>query len=80
MIRPEDIDVIVSSRGDRQNVLDGLVTPVHFMGSQIECGIDIGGTQVRALAKPSDPIAEGQPVSLRVDPARCAVFPVSASP
>jgi iron(III) transport system ATP-binding protein len=80
MIRPEDIDVILPSGGDRQNVLAGLVTHVHFMGSQIECGIDIGGTQVRALAKPSDPIAEGQPVTLRIDPARCAVFPVSAPP
>ena len=80
MIRPEDIDVIVSPERCQQNVLDGHVTHVHFMGSQIECGIDIGGTQVRALAKPSDPIAEGQPVSLRIDPARCTVFPVSTSP
>jgi iron(III) transport system ATP-binding protein len=77
MIRPEDIDVIAASEGHRQNALNGLVTHVHFMGSQVECGVDIGGTQVRALAKPSDPIAEGQPVALWINPARCAVFPVS---
>jgi iron(III) transport system ATP-binding protein len=77
MIRPEDIDLVASPERDRQNTLNGLVTHVHFMGSQVECGIDIGGTQVRALAKPSDPITEGQPVALRIDPARCAVFPVS---
>jgi iron(III) transport system ATP-binding protein len=75
MIRPEDIDLVASPERDRLNTLIGVVTHVHFMGSQIECGIDIGGTQVRALAKPSDPIAEGQPVALRIDPACCAVFP-----
>jgi iron(III) transport system ATP-binding protein len=77
MIRPEDIDVIAASQPHQQNVLVGRVTHVHFMGGQVECGIDIGGTQVRALGKPSDPIAEGQPVSLRINLARCAVFPVS---
>ena len=76
MVRPEDVVLIVSPQPDQRNVLDGHVTHVHFMGSQVECGVDIGGTQVRALAKPADPIAEGQPVSLRIDPARCAVFPV----
>jgi iron(III) transport system ATP-binding protein len=79
MIRPEDIDVISSQERQLQNVLEGHVTHVHFMGSQIECGIDIGGTEVRALTKPSDQISEGQPVSLRINPARCAVFPVSTS-
>jgi iron(III) transport system ATP-binding protein len=77
MIRPEDIELMASAGRDRQNALNGVVTHVHFMGSQIECGIDIGGTHVRALVKPSDQVAAGQPVSLRIDPARCAVFPVS---
>jgi iron(III) transport system ATP-binding protein len=78
MIRPEDIDLLVSPELDQRNVLNGHITHVHFMGSQIECGVDIGGAQVRALAKPSDPIAEGQPVSLRIDSARCALFPGQA--
>jgi iron(III) transport system ATP-binding protein len=76
MIRPEDIALVVSPLEDGRNVLNGRITHLHFMGSQVECGIDLGGTQVRVLAKPSDPLAEGQPVALRVDPARCAVFPV----
>ena len=65
MIRPEHIDVIVSPEPCQQNVLDGHVTHVHFIGSQIEYGINIGGTHVRALAKASDSIVEGQPVWLR---------------
>jgi iron(III) transport system ATP-binding protein len=76
MVRPEDVVLVVAPQREQGNVLDGHVTHVHFMGSQVECGVDIGGTEVRALARPADPIAEGQPVSLRIDPARCAVFPV----
>jgi iron(III) transport system ATP-binding protein len=78
MIRPEDIDLIARAPPGRQNVLNGRITHIHFMGSQVECGVDLGGTRVRAFAKPSDPVAEGQPVSLRIDPARCTVFPASA--
>ena len=78
MIRPEDIGLIAPpAPSDRQNVLHGRITHVHFMGGQLECGVSLGGTQVRALARPSDPVAEGQPVSLRIDPARCTVFPAS---
>jgi ABC-type Fe3+/spermidine/putrescine transport system ATPase subunit len=79
MIRPEDVNLIASAAPSRQNVLDGRIAHVHFMGSQIECGVDLGGTQIRALANPSDPIVQGQPVSLRIDPARCTVFPAARS-
>ena len=77
MIRPEDIDPIAHAPPGRENVLNGRITHIHFMGGQVECGVDLGGTRVRAFAKPSDPIAEGQPISLRIDPARCTVFPAS---
>jgi iron(III) transport system ATP-binding protein len=77
MIRPEDIDLIAHAPPARPNVLNGRITHIHFMGGQVECGVDLGGARVRAFAKPSDPITEGQPISLRIDPARCTVFPAS---
>jgi iron(III) transport system ATP-binding protein len=75
MIRPEDVHLSTVPPLSKTNVLSGHVEYVSFHGSQVECGVAIGGARIRAVVHPTEAPAEGGSVWLRIDPARCIVFP-----
>ncbi len=74
MFRPEDVRLSITPLPKDPNVIPGRVEYVHFQGGQVECGVDIGGARLRAVVHPSETLAEGVPVWLRLDPTRCTVF------
>jgi iron(III) transport system ATP-binding protein len=74
MIRPEDVFVSTGAAPAGGNALAGRIEYLSFQGSQIECGVDIGGVRLRAVVHPSAALSEGASVWLRLDPERCTVF------
>ncbi len=74
MLRPEDIVVSTAPPAAAANLLAGRVVDVNFQGARIECGVDLGGLRIRALAHPSAALDDGMKVWLAVDPQRCTVF------
>ena len=75
MVRPEDLKVSNTAHPSEINVVAGRVDYASFHGSQVECGVDIGGLRLRAILHPTNAPGEGDSVWLRIDPSRCVVFP-----
>ena len=75
IVRPEDIEVLAAAPGETSDVLAGKVAWESFQGGQCECGIDLGGVQVRATVHSADDgVREGASVWLRFDASRCIAF------
>ncbi len=75
VVRPEDLALSTQALPGVPNVLAGTVVRTSFLGGLVEYGIDVDGVLVKALAHPAIELAPGQDVWLRVDAARCTVFP-----
>jgi iron(III) transport system ATP-binding protein len=75
IVRPEDVRLSRAPLSPEPNVVPGRVEYLRFHGSHIECGIDIGGAQLRTIVHPADAPAEGEAIWLRIDPTNCAIFP-----
>jgi ABC-type molybdate transport system ATPase subunit len=57
-IRPEDVVITRHFPPDAQNVLTARVARVVFQGSSVEYWLDVGTSQVRAVAANHDVLAE----------------------
>jgi iron(III) transport system ATP-binding protein len=75
IVRPEDVEVLCAPS---QDATPARIEWASFQGSQCECGIDLGGTLVRAVLHSSQEVRPGAQVWLRLDPSRCIVFPKKA--
>jgi ABC-type Fe3+/spermidine/putrescine transport system ATPase subunit len=66
VLRPEHLVVSASKPAEQANVLAGCIGKIAFLGSVVECVVDVeGGPQLRALAAPDLDLAEGMQVWLR---------------
>jgi iron(III) transport system ATP-binding protein len=66
VLRPEHLVVSASKPAEQANVLAGCIGKVAFLGSIVECVVNVeGGPQLRALAAPDLDLAEGMQVWLR---------------
>jgi iron(III) transport system ATP-binding protein len=74
VFRPEDTEVALEAAGDI-NVLAGAIDRTSFQGGTLECHLRVGDSVVRSLVRSSRELERGAPAWLRVDAARCLVFP-----
>ena len=74
IIRPEDLEVLFEAHAHSRNVVPGRIAGFTFLGSQSECGIDIGGTLVRAVVHPGHELQKGASVWLQINSSRCIAF------
>jgi len=74
VIRPEDLEVL-SKAEDGDNIVPARLAWSSFQGSQCECGVDIGGVELRATIHSADEEArQGESVWLRFEPSRCIAY------
>ena len=77
LVRPESIQVSNLSPISRKNVWPGEIKEKTFSGDFVDCEISCDGFSLRAKIDPYSDLAEGAKVFVSVDPARCAVIPLS---
>ena len=74
VVRPEDLQVL-HSPGAGDNVVPARLAWSSFQGSLCECGVDIGGVELRAIIPSTDDEAiPDEKVWLRFDPSRCIAY------
>jgi iron(III) transport system ATP-binding protein len=65
VIRPEDVHFADTADG-LENVFQGEVTAVVYMGEMLECQVALGNTRMRLRLHPSATVEAGQSVSLAI--------------
>jgi iron(III) transport system ATP-binding protein len=66
VLRPEHLVVTTFKPADEGNVLAGSISRINFLGSAVECVVDVhGGPMLRAMATPDIDLAEGMHVWVR---------------
>lgn len=71
VVRPEDVNLLEGNSTQRENVLQGKVEAVIFMGEALECQVVAGAKTLRMKLHPSSGVARGQTVSLELPSQRC---------
>jgi iron(III) transport system ATP-binding protein len=71
IVRPEDINVISKPNVPQENVLNGKVDAVIFMGDALECQLSVGSQRLRTKLHPASGLHQGQNVMLQLPPERC---------
>ncbi len=77
-IRPANIGVSAERR-EADNVIEGEVETVVFLGDSHDCRVDVGGAVIRAFVHASQPIARGDRVFLSMSANDCRVLPAEAA-
>ena len=71
VIRPEDVNLNGGAAGQNENVLEGKVEAIVFMGDALECQVAVGTKLFRLKLHPSSTVARGNTVRLRMPAASC---------
>lgn len=82
-VRPENVTLHVGEppSGDDINVLSGAVRSVVYLGSTLDCQVDVDGAPVKADVHPGEPVSEGDTVSLsfKVSASRVVPFGIATA-
>jgi iron(III) transport system ATP-binding protein len=73
-IRPEFIRVTSKDRGEGQNVIQGRVEALEFVGEVYEADISVGEERLLARIDPDIDMTQGDEVSISLDPAHCLLL------
>ena len=65
VVRPEDVHLAANADGP-ENIFQGEVTAMIYMGDTLECQVALGGGRLRLRLHPSATVEEGQSISLAV--------------
>ena len=77
-IRPANIGVSTERR-EADNVIEGEVETVVFLGDSVDCRVDVGGAVIRAFVHASQPITRGNRVFLAMNAGDCRLLPAEAA-
>ena len=80
-VRPENVSVHVGDApaGDHVNVLSGTVQSVVFLGSTLDCQVEVGGALVKADVHPAESVRENDAVALSFRVSATRVVPVGTA-
>ena len=70
VIRPR---AVLAATGAGENVFEGRVTQVQFIGDAIEVDLEIAGVTLRAMLDPFAPVEVGQTLAIALPAGRCVV-------
>lgn len=79
MVRPEHIILHNQRPGDRQNVVEGKVATVMFLGEFLDCNIDLGSTIVQTHQPHSLDLRRGHSVWVEIPPGDCMALYTEAT-
>jgi iron(III) transport system ATP-binding protein len=71
VIRPEDVNLDAGAVGQNENVLEGKIEAIVYMGDALECQVAVGTKLIRLKLHPSSPVARGNTVRLRLPAGSC---------
>jgi iron(III) transport system ATP-binding protein len=71
VIRPEDVNLDAGVVGPNENVLEGKIEAIVYMGDALECQVAVGTKLIRLKLHPSSPVARGNTVRLRLPAGSC---------
>ncbi len=71
VIRPEDVKLAIGPFAQEENVLEGKVEAVIFMGDTLECQVTVGAKRMRIKLHPSSLVERGQTIRLELPAERC---------
>jgi iron(III) transport system ATP-binding protein len=71
VIRPEDVNLDAGAVGQNENVLEGKIKAIVYMGDALECQVAVGTKLIRLKLHPSSPVARGNTVRLRLPAGSC---------
>ena len=71
VIRPEDVTLNDGAAGANENVLEGTIAAIVFMGDALECQVAVGSKQIRLKLHPSSGVTKGSTVRLKLPAASC---------
>ena len=73
-IRPENLWIVEDGAAGGQNVMHGPVNEVVFLGDSLECRAKIGSAELGMRLHPSNDVAVGNEIRIRVEPKDVAVL------
>ena len=71
VIRPEDVTLNDGPAGANENILEGKIEAIVFMGDALECQVAVGAKQIRLKLHPSSPVTKGSAVRLKLPAGSC---------
>jgi iron(III) transport system ATP-binding protein len=71
VIRPEDVNLNGGAVAENENVLEGKIEAIVFMGDALECQVAVGTKLIRIKLHPSSPVTRGETVRLRLPADSC---------
>ena len=71
MVRPEDVHLCTTVSPHNENVFEGKVEAVIFMGDTVECQVDVGAQMIRMKLHPSATVTRGEMIRLVLPAGRC---------
>ncbi|HEY2988824.1 MAG TPA: ABC transporter ATP-binding protein [Candidatus Binatia bacterium] len=71
VIRPEDVNLNAGAPSQNENILEGKIEAIVYMGDALECQVAVGAKLIRLKLHPSSPVARGNTVRLRLPAESC---------
>ncbi|MGH7774092.1 MAG: ABC transporter ATP-binding protein [Candidatus Binatia bacterium] len=71
VIRPEDVNLFTGPLNQNENILQGKVEAVIFMGDTLECQVAVGAKTMRIKLHPSATVARGETIRFELPAKRC---------
>jgi iron(III) transport system ATP-binding protein len=71
VVRPEDVNLVNGAASERENVIEGKVEAVIFMGEALECQVAAGDKRLRMKLHPSSSVVPGQTAFVQLPAERC---------
>jgi iron(III) transport system ATP-binding protein len=73
-VRPENLWLVDAGDAGPANVIEGEVTEVVFLGDSLDCRAKVGSTELGMRLHPSNAVAVGDEIRMRVDPGDVAIL------
>jgi iron(III) transport system ATP-binding protein len=73
-VRPENLWLVEAGDAGSANVIEGEVTEVVFLGDSLDCRARVGPSELGMRLHPSNAIAVGDAIRMRVNPGDVAVL------
>jgi len=70
-VRPEDVRLFADANPDGNNLVEGEISAVVFLGETQECLVRLGGSTMRFKVHPTTRVVSGQTVKLSLAPEKC---------
>ena len=77
VLRPEAVALVAGAAEARANALPGRVVEATYLGPWVECLVETGGAQIRALSR--EDLPPGADVLVTFSPEDCSLLPAEAS-